>query len=73
MVRLLLALVAVALVLAWSVAVLVRRDRRRSPGSPEARRIEARATRGLRESRRQAHVHQHFNDIDGVSALRNRD
>ncbi|MFH9431641.1 hypothetical protein ACH4JZ_25550 [Streptomyces sp. NPDC017615] len=73
MVRLLLALVAMALVLAWSVAVLVRRDRRRSPGSPEARWIEARATRGLRESRRQAHAYQHFNDIDGVRALRDRD
>lgn len=73
MVRLLLALVAVALVLAWSVAVLVRRDRRRSPGSPEARRIEARATRGLREARRQARARHHFDDIGGVSALRDRD
>ncbi|RZU28820.1 hypothetical protein EV284_6155 [Streptomyces sp. BK022] len=63
----------VALVLAWSVTVLVRRDRRRSPGSPEALRIEAAATRGLRDARRRAHAFHHFGDIDGVSALRDRD
>ncbi|MEU9925478.1 hypothetical protein AB0H51_30060 [Streptomyces griseoluteus] len=67
------ALVGVVLVLAWSVTVLVRRDRRRSPGGPEARRIEAVATRGLRDARRRAHAFHHFNDIHGVSALRDRD
>ncbi|WP_030810507.1 hypothetical protein [Streptomyces sp. NRRL F-2799] len=72
-VRVVLALVGAVLVLAWSVTVLVRRDRRRSPSSPEAGRIEAAATRGLRDARRQAHVFHHFNDINGVSALRDRD
>ncbi|MER8016282.1 hypothetical protein ACIQ7S_26915 [Streptomyces griseoluteus] len=69
----LLALAGVVLILTWSVTKLVRRDRRRAPGGPEARRIEARATRGLRDTRRQAHAYHHFNDINGVSALRDRD
>ncbi|MEU6818937.1 hypothetical protein [Streptomyces sp. NPDC046860] len=68
-----LALLGVVLVLAWSVTVLVRRDRRRSPSGPEARRIEAAATRGLRDARRRAHTLHRFNDVDGVSALRDRD
>ncbi|MFF9377583.1 hypothetical protein ACF1BB_23955 [Streptomyces griseoluteus] len=69
----LLALAGVVLILAWSVTGLVRRDRRRVPGGPEAGRIEARATRGLRDARRQAHAWHHFNDVNGVSALRDRD
>ncbi|MFF7386634.1 hypothetical protein [Streptomyces griseoluteus] len=67
------ALAGVGLVLAWSVTVLVRRDRRRPPGGPEARRIEAAATRGLRDARRRAHAFHRFDDINGVSALRDRD
>ncbi|MET8697035.1 hypothetical protein ACFTT0_29585 [Streptomyces bauhiniae] len=72
-VHVLLALVGAVLILAWSVTKLVRRDRRRAPGGPDARRIEARATRGLRDARRQAHAYHHFNDVNGVSALRDRD
>ncbi|MEV3972347.1 hypothetical protein AB0K68_30035 [Streptomyces sp. NPDC050698] len=63
---------AVVSVVAAAVIVLVRRDRRRTAAGPEARRIEAVATRGLRDARRQAHAHQHFNDAGGISALRDR-
>ncbi|MFD4256782.1 hypothetical protein ACFWR9_03925 [Streptomyces sp. NPDC058534] len=39
-------------VMAAAVTVLIRRDRRRWSGSPDTARIEAHATRGLREARR---------------------
>ncbi|MEU1600158.1 hypothetical protein ABZ468_47225 [Streptomyces sp. NPDC005708] len=73
MVYLVLAASAVGAVVAAAMIVLVRRERRRSVSSPEARRIEAAATRGLRDARRQAHAYQHFSDSSGVSALRDRD
>jgi hypothetical protein len=67
------ALAAVASSLAVAITVLVRRERRRMPLNPEAHRIEAAATRGLRDARRQAHARQYFADVNGVSALRDRD
>jgi Tfp pilus assembly protein FimT len=67
------ALLAVVAMLAVPMTVLVRRERRRMPLNPEAHRIEAAATRGFRGARRQAHAYQHFSDLNGVSALRDRD
>ncbi|WP_159056475.1 hypothetical protein [Streptomyces yokosukanensis] len=67
------ALAGVVSLLAVPMIVLVRRERRRMPLNPEAHRIEAAATRGLRDARGQAHAYQHFADVNGVSALRNRD
>lgn len=67
------ALLAVVAMLAVPMTVLVRRERRRMPVNPEAHRIEAAATRGFRGARRQAHAYQYFSDLNGVSALRDRD
>ncbi|MFC9926889.1 hypothetical protein [Streptomyces sp. NPDC127190] len=66
------ALGAVAGVLGLAVAVLVRRERRRPAGGPEAAGIEARAARGLRDARRLAHARHRFAGVDGVGALRDR-
>lgn len=66
-------LAVVTSILAAAVTVLVRRERRRTPLSPEAHRFEAAATRGLRDARRQARASRHFADGSGVSALRDRD
>ncbi|MEU5302828.1 hypothetical protein ACH4YO_18165 [Streptomyces noursei] len=66
-------LAAVVAVLAIPMTVLARRERRRIPLNPDAQRIEAAATRGLRDARRQAHAYHHFADTNGVSALRDRD
>ncbi|MCW8103248.1 hypothetical protein [Streptomyces tauricus] len=71
MVYLLLAVTAVVSI--GVAAVLVRRQRRRVGSSSEAQRIEAAATSGIRDARRQAHAHQHFNDGGGLSAVRDRD
>ncbi|MDV9171118.1 hypothetical protein R6V09_13395 [Streptomyces sp. W16] len=71
-----LAITALALVsvVAAAVTVLVRRDRRRMAAGPEARRIEAAATRDFRDARSQAHGYEHFSDASGgISALRDRD
>ena len=71
-----LAMTALALVsvVATAMTVLVRRDQRRTAASPQARRIEAAATRDFRDARRQAHGYQHFSDASGsVGALRDRD
>jgi hypothetical protein len=73
MVYLVIAASTVVAVLAAALTVLVRRERRRSVSSPEGRRIETAATRGLRDARRQAHARQHFNDGGGISALRDHD
>ncbi|MDQ0990682.1 hypothetical protein [Streptomyces sp. V3I7] len=73
MVYLVLTALAVISIVAAAATVLIRRDRRRMDSSPEAQRIEAAATRGIRDARRQAHAYQHFNDASGVSALRDRD
>jgi len=64
---------AVVSVAAAAVIVLVRRRRRRTDSGSEAWRIEAAATSGIRDARRQAHAHQYFNDVGGVRALRDRD
>ena len=73
MVYLVLAATAVVSIVAAAVTVLVGRQRRRMDFGPEARRIEAAATRGVRDARRQAHAQQHFNDAGGLGAPRNRD
>ncbi|MGX1910019.1 hypothetical protein ACWIID_14300 [Streptomyces phaeochromogenes] len=73
MVYLVLAATAVLSIAAAAVIVLVGRQRRRMESGSEARRIEAAATRGVRDARRQAHAQQHFNDAGGFSALRDRD
>ncbi|MGQ4328742.1 MULTISPECIES: hypothetical protein [Streptomyces] len=64
---------ALLLVLAASIAVLLRRERRRTVSSPEARRIEAAATQGIRDARRQAHARRHFNGTGTIGGLRDRD
>ncbi|UPZ26541.1 hypothetical protein MUK60_01185 [Streptomyces sp. LRE541] len=73
MVYLLLAVTAVVSTGMAAVVVLVRRQRRRMDSSSEAQRIEAAATSGIRDARRQAHAHQYFNDGGGLSAVRDRD
>ncbi|MCF2131677.1 hypothetical protein L1I79_35410 [Strepomyces sp. STD 3.1] len=73
MVSLVLTAIAITSIVAAAVTVLIRRDRRRMDSNPEAQLIEAAATRGVRDARRQAHAHQHFNDAGGISAMRDRD
>ncbi|GHH50597.1 hypothetical protein FHS35_001521 [Streptomyces umbrinus] len=73
MVYLVLAATAVLSIVTAAVTVLVGRQRRRTDSGPEARLIEAAATRGVRDARRQAHAQQHFNDAGGLGALRDRD
>ncbi|MFI6274903.1 hypothetical protein [Streptomyces sp. NPDC050988] len=73
MVYLVLTATAVGSVVVAAAIVLVGRQRRRMDSGPEARRIEAAATRGVRDARRQAHAQQHFNDAGGIGALRDRD
>jgi ABC-type nickel/cobalt efflux system permease component RcnA len=73
MVYMAIAVAALVIVLTLAITVLVRRDRRRMPLDPDGHRIEAAATRGLRDARRQAHTYHHFADTNGVSALRDRD
>ena len=73
MVHLVLAATAVVSILTAAVTVLVGRQRRRTDSGPEAGRIEAAVTRGVRDARRQAHAQQHFNHAGGLAALRDRD
>lgn len=73
MVYMAIAVVGVVIILALAITVLVRRERRRLPLRPEGQRIEAAATQGLRNARRQAHANHHFADTSGLSALRDRD
>lgn len=73
MVYLVLAATAVVSIVTVAVAVLVGRQRRRMDSGPQAWRIEAAATKGVRDARRQAHAQQHFNDGGGLGALRDRD
>jgi len=68
-----LAVTAVVSIAVAAVTVLVRRQRRRMDPGSEAWRIEAAATRGIRDARRQAHAQQYFNDGGGLSAVRDRD
>jgi LPXTG-motif cell wall-anchored protein len=68
-----LAIAGVGAVLGAAITVLVRRERRRMPLGADTHRIEAAATRGFRDARRQAHAYHHFADSTGVSALRDRD
>ncbi|MDQ1023331.1 hypothetical protein QF035_000913 [Streptomyces umbrinus] len=65
-----LAATAVVSIVTAAVTVLVGRQRRRMDSGPEARQIEAAATSGVRDARRQAHAHQHFNVAGGISSLR---
>jgi hypothetical protein len=64
---------ALLLVPAASIAVLLRRERRRMGSSPQARRIEAAAAQGVRDARRQAHARRHFNGTGSIGGLRDRD
>ncbi|WP_344533749.1 hypothetical protein [Streptomyces albiaxialis] len=66
---------AVLLVIALAVAVLARRERRRAAAAPapEARRIEAAATRGMRDARLTARAFRSHGSAAGVSGLRGRD
>ncbi|MFE7032961.1 hypothetical protein ACFU9Y_21845 [Streptomyces sp. NPDC057621] len=73
MVYLLLAATAVVSIGTAAVTVLVRRQRHRTDSSAEGWRIEATATNGMRDARRQAQAYQYFNDGGGISALRDRD
>ncbi|MGW8062364.1 hypothetical protein ACVV2G_08815 [Streptomyces ziwulingensis] len=52
-------LAAAFLIIASSMVILTRRDRRRmDDGGPDTMRIEESATRGLRDTRRRAHVYR---------------
>ncbi|WP_255945141.1 hypothetical protein [Streptomyces odontomachi] len=46
------------LIIAMGTAVLIRRDRRRMAGDSATMRVEAAATRGIRDTRRRARAHQ---------------
>ncbi|MFJ8023978.1 hypothetical protein [Streptomyces sp. NPDC096311] len=67
------ALAALVLIFGSAAVVLIRRDRRRVYDGPDSARIEAQATRGLRDARRRAHAAQHVSDSGAVSAARDRD
>ncbi|MFF2510036.1 hypothetical protein [Streptomyces sp. NPDC058086] len=67
------ALAALVLIVGGAAVVLIRRDRRRVHGSPDSARIEAQATRVLRDARRRAHAAQHVSDSGAVGAARDRD
>ncbi|MER5431672.1 hypothetical protein [Streptomyces sp. NPDC002588] len=60
-------------VLAAAVTVLVRRDRRRFSGGPDSARVEAEATRGLREARGRVRLSNRFVAPGTLGALRDRD
>ncbi|MFF1740595.1 hypothetical protein [Streptomyces mirabilis] len=66
-------LAALVLIFGSAAVVLIRRDRRRVYDGPDSARIEAQATRGLRDARRRAHAGQHVSDSGAVSAARDRD
>ncbi|GHD49352.1 hypothetical protein GCM10010317_027980 [Streptomyces mirabilis] len=66
-------LAALVLIFGSAAVVLIRRDRRRVYEGPDSARIEAQATRGLRDARRRAHAAQHVSDSGAVSAARDRD
>ena len=52
--------VLLPVVLAASVTVLVRRDRRRFSGGPDSARVEAKANRDLREARGRVRLSNRF-------------
>ncbi|MEV0222491.1 hypothetical protein [Streptomyces sp. NPDC050704] len=60
-----------ATIVAWATVVLVRRDRRRPALGPEAHRIEAAATRGIRDARRHARSLNHIGGAGGIDRLDN--
>ncbi|MET7976003.1 hypothetical protein ABZW44_23750 [Streptomyces mirabilis] len=66
-------LTALVLIFGSAAVVLIRRDRRRVYDGPDSARIEAQATRSLRDARRRAHAAQHVSDSGAVSAARDRD
>ncbi|WP_327313874.1 hypothetical protein [Streptomyces sp. NBC_01235] len=65
--------VLLPLVLAASVTVLVRRDRRRFPEGPDSARVEARANLDLREARGRVRLSNRFAAPGTLGALRDRD
>lgn len=58
MISFLIPVAAAVVVVAACTVVLVRRDRRRLVANAESLRIEAAATRGVRENRRRAYAHR---------------
>ncbi|MEV7891752.1 hypothetical protein ACWD3I_48120 [Streptomyces sp. NPDC002817] len=64
---------ALAMLGAWAIGVLVRRDRRRLGTSEEAHRIESAATRRIRDTRRHARALHHIGGGAGISRLDDRD
>lgn len=65
--------VALAVLMAWAIGVLVRRERRRPGRSVEAQRIEVAATRGIRDTRRRARALHHVGGAAGIGRLDDRD
>ena len=63
---------AVASVIGWLTAVLVRRERRRGETSAEALRIETAAGAGVREARRRARVGRDMTTASTDVYLRDR-
>ncbi|MFJ4791079.1 hypothetical protein [Streptomyces sp. NPDC088794] len=61
--------IALAVLMAWAIGVLVRRERRRPENSAEAQRIEAVATRSIRDTRRRARALHHIGGAAGISRL----
>ncbi|MDO0937705.1 hypothetical protein QQY66_40485 [Streptomyces sp. DG2A-72] len=62
-----------AVLMAWAIGVLVRRERRRLGTSPEAQRIEAAATRSIRDTRRRVRALHHLGGAAGIGRLDDRD
>ncbi|MGW7266981.1 hypothetical protein [Streptomyces sp. NPDC054842] len=56
-----------------AVAVLLRRDRRRSRTDADARAVGPAATGQLREVRRRVQAYHHFDGASGIAAARDRD
>ncbi|MFC4507075.1 MULTISPECIES: hypothetical protein [Streptomyces] len=67
------AFAVLVLALAAAVTVLARRDRRRFSEGPESARIEAEATRHLREARGRVRLSNRFVAPGTLGALRDRD
>lgn len=62
-----------AVLMAWAIGVLVRRERRRLGAGPDTLRIEAAATRSIRDTRRRARALHHLGGAAGIGRLDDRD
>jgi hypothetical protein len=65
--------VALVAIVAWAVGVLVRRERRRFEAGTDTHRIEAAATRGVRDTRRRARAVHHIGGAAGIGRVDDRD